>query len=794
MYRVRASLALGFVLAGSSMAAACGSDDNPGKVGTGGSSGAGGAEAGGTAPDAGSGGSGASALCGNAQPDPGEDCDDGNNDNADGCDARCKFTCTNDAVGNAVCQNGVLCDGEETCGDDHQCKAATKPLADGVICGQSHRCKAGVCELADALCGDQLVVSPEECDDGNDDATDGCADCRFTCLTADSARDCSNLDPCGGTGTCNDFSHECERGHKLADYTPCGDGSSACIAGSCTKDYCSNGRMDAGEECDDGNRANGDGCDSNCKFSCLPSDSARDCHSENACLNSGTCNVELHRCSVQAPKPAGTACGTDGKDNCAFGNCLAAICGDGIRAPTEACDDGNRIDGDGCNDGCKVSCTNATADCPTPPACHSAVCTSGVCGVAVDTSKNGQACDIGSGSTTCNAGACGTCGDGIVQAGEQCDDGNNKTKDGCEPDCKQSCQNDANCNDGDECNGTEICAAVSDGGKACKPGTAKTDGVSCGGSNVCVNGSCRPSFCGDGVPTGTEECEPPNTLGCDENCKARALCKLDGAWAVRIVAQVAWGDDQLLAKKTGEIRQWAMLTVAQNGTALTGTVKACGLSIPDFVTTSTFNDEIYGTTFANAGFDATTNAPIPLTGSVTSQLLGATINMAASAVQLGVTIVSPANPFGTWPSVAQMTTVNGYTFTDTDNDGLPGFTALTKSGDVPGMTGITYKNPICDISGGLQNALRANRLQLAIRQIVSQTGTIDSCTTMSGSADLHIENHIFACRLESGAACNQNQIGLLDGARPQYVVSSAKFAAQLLKGTGSCDAVRTTLR
>jgi cysteine-rich repeat protein len=43
-------------------------------------------------------------------------------------------------------------------------------------------------------------------------------------------------------------------------------------------------------------------------------------------------------------------------------------------------------------------------------------------------------------SGTCQNGSCATgfCGDGKVEAGEECDDGNTVAADGCEPDCKAS--------------------------------------------------------------------------------------------------------------------------------------------------------------------------------------------------------------------------------------------------------------------------------------------------------------------------------------------------------------------
>lgn len=52
------------------------------------------------------------------------------------------------------------------------------------------------------------------------------------------------------------------------------------------------------------------------------------------------------------------------------------------------------------------------------------------------------------------------CGDGYVHeaTGETCDDGNDVSADGCEPEtCTYSCTNDSDCADADACNGVESC-------------------------------------------------------------------------------------------------------------------------------------------------------------------------------------------------------------------------------------------------------------------------------------------------------------------------------------------------
>ncbi len=103
----------------------------------------------------------------------------------------------------------------------------------------------------------------------------------------------------------------------------------------CSAAVCGDGTVTTGcELCDDGNVADGDGCDGNC--------------TPTACGN--------------AVVTAGEAC-DDGNPTAGDGcdpDCSLSACGNGVLAPDEQCDDGNLIDGDGCSAACAL-------DCPTLP-------------------------------------------------------------------------------------------------------------------------------------------------------------------------------------------------------------------------------------------------------------------------------------------------------------------------------------------------------------------------------------------------------------------------------------------
>jgi len=149
---------------------------------------------------------------------------------------------------------------------------------------------------APGVCGDGVVDSGEQCDEGGDTATCNanctlptCGDGYLNLVAGEECDDGNHATGDGCTATCH-----VESGYSCVDavglpidcVTICGDGI---VAGA--------------EACDDGNTRDGDGC-------------------------SATCGVEVGwLCS-------GTAC--------------AAICGDGIQVGGEECDDGNSQTGDGC--------------------------------------------------------------------------------------------------------------------------------------------------------------------------------------------------------------------------------------------------------------------------------------------------------------------------------------------------------------------------------------------------------------------------------------------------------------
>jgi uncharacterized repeat protein (TIGR03806 family) len=160
-------------------------------------------------------------LCGNGSLDGSESCDDGNTLSGDGCSTICEIE---------ICGDGEL--------NNNGTEACEPPGTD--LCDDS-------CQLRAPLCGDGFLTPPEECDDGNLDDGDGCSS---TCT--------EELPPPCGDGIV-DPGEECDDGNELS-----GDGCSAlCVLEFCGDAIVNNGGI---EQCDDGNTLNGDGCGFDCTF------------------------------------------------------------------------------------------------------------------------------------------------------------------------------------------------------------------------------------------------------------------------------------------------------------------------------------------------------------------------------------------------------------------------------------------------------------------------------------------------------------------------------------------------
>jgi cysteine-rich repeat protein len=464
----------------------------------------------------------------------------------------------------AVCNGGPNDGTACTVGDDSPCIDVNNPTGPQGTCGKNVGCNT-ICQ--DNLCGDTVVNTGagEQCDlgvrtcsssgpangkecgtvngkaacdadvgsqclplGGNDDYD---ADrCRTNCRNAycgDGVADAGELcddgfasgmdvPPVGtapGRGAIDDADN-CPNGFVTAA-TPAGPGKAACH----TYNVCGDGipqLVDSSARCHDGGLfASCGGTDP-----CTTTPTACDGGGGNTFLCVGPfpfvtvpgaalrCRNNIGKaCTVDADCGAGDTCGpSNTQPNHCRTTCVNPSCGDDVTDTGEGCDEGKAIcvstgthNGQPCGTPASIA---ACATDPTPSCLHDG--TGANCNANATDAVPG-ACNTDLTDTTCRTN-CATpqCGDGIVEAGEQCDHG---ASNGVPPDtCTATCQNNV-CGDG-YMGGTEQC----------------DNGVNNNNDADCLP-TCQKASCGDGHldsvgPNDKELCDPTVAPGTPANCPA----------------------------------------------------------------------------------------------------------------------------------------------------------------------------------------------------------------------------------------------------------------------------------
>ncbi len=375
-------------------------------------------------------------------------------------------TCTTDFTEHPSheCGDQVLDPGEQCDGAEMNGVALCRDL--GYQGGSVHCTPTCQYDISDCIipCGNGVIDEGELCDDGNSDTSDAC--------------------PSGDNGHCQPA--KCGDGYLWLGHEQCDDGNLTDGDGcsrTCMLESCGNNVIDSGEACDSGGQDTSD-CDWDCTV-----------------VQCGDGHVN---------QVAGEQCEPEGNESAdCDADCTHPVCGDNHinHAAGEECDDGNTVSGDGCSADCRSeACGNNVVD-------------------------SGEACDSGGHDTTeCDADcSLPLCGDNHINhaAGEECDDGNTTSGDGCSVTCRiEKCGNH-----------------VVDTGEECDEGGVDTNDcdsdctlVRCGDGHIneaaseeCDDGQetsicdsdCTIPQCGDGhVNTAAgEECDDGgNSSSCDEDC------------------------------------------------------------------------------------------------------------------------------------------------------------------------------------------------------------------------------------------------------------------------------------
>jgi cysteine-rich repeat protein len=183
----------------------------------------------------------------------------------------------------------------------------------------------------------------------------------------------------------------------------------------------------------------------------------------------------------------------------------ADVCGDGLLTPGESCDDGNTNDHDACLSSCDL-----------------AFCGDGVVWAGRELCDAPDQSNVDAGANTCTADCTLiTCGNGIREGAEPCDDGNRDESDACSNRCLPAICGDGlvqrgveACDDGNH-DDTDSCVAGCVSAR-CGDGFVWRDVEPCDDANTdqtddCLVG-CVAARCGDGiVHRGVEGCDDANT-------------------------------------------------------------------------------------------------------------------------------------------------------------------------------------------------------------------------------------------------------------------------------------------
>ena len=475
--------------------------------------------------------------------------DDGVGCTIDSCDE------VNDVVVNttddSLCDNGLFCDGAETCDAVLDCQAGTPfDPDDGKSCtvDSCDEVNDGPLNTPDnTACDDGIFCTTDTCDpsDPSSDAATGC----FIVAKPDN-------DPCDDGIACV-INTTCQSGQCVGtpDDTLCDD-AEACTNNVCTPGVgCEFPAINEGGGCDDGVACTEIDVCTTGVCAGVPNDGL--CDNGLFCDGAETCDP-LNDCQGGAAPPIddGVGCTIDscdevndvvvnavddascddtffcnGAETCdAVLDCQAGTPfdpDDGKSCTVDSCDEVNdgplNIPDDlACDDG--DSCSTDTCD-PSDPSSDAATGCFAVAKPDNDPCDDGIACTV---NTTCQGGQCtGTpddtlCTDGNLCTGiETCDPLTGDPVSGCLPGTPLA--PGASCADGNPCDGDETCNSF----LSCIPGTPLNcdDGNLCNGNEVCTDFvGCEPDPGGPlalGVP-----CPDGELCNGDEQCDGAGACVL----------------------------------------------------------------------------------------------------------------------------------------------------------------------------------------------------------------------------------------------------------------------------
>lgn len=575
-------------------------------------------------------------------------------------------------------------------------------------------------------------------------------------------------------------------------------GSASCENGVCSSS-CSLGYAD----CD---RDPGNGCETEIA---VAASSCGSCgvrcsnpHGAVSCL-AGLCNPSCQSGFADCDDDTDNGCEADLSSSATCGTCGIACsnahgttsCVSGVCTPTCAVGYAN-CDGDAQN-GCE---TNTASDprhcgtCTTPCGTNGQLCTSGSCqaspcpaGRAECDNNLTQTCETDIAGSIAN---CGFCGNACVTANAtpRCSAGSCQVS---------SCQSGfGNC-DNNPSNGCEVALASS---------TSHCGACGAACSNAHGSTRCNASACTPTCSTGFGDCDTSRPNGCEtaldsvSNCGAcgrtcaanggtpicnagvcNTVCNLTGTYALKMSVNGSWPDDSYVESGSGTFQFWMRLVGTHSGTSMSGTLTECGRFVPPFSARTVSETFSFG--YPSSVFDRNILPASPTTITLANASPGASLNLAPSAVQIGIDMaraslsLSPIS--GAWPSAASQ--IPSSNRLDMDGDGRPGVTAEYGDAYDHPRTGNSLFDP------------RSDNPYVASRVSFSLSGTLNSCTGSTGAASFrYIDTRIYGCSLDSGE-CDSGGASFLDQNCLNYTLGTATYTLLKVADGASCATVRAAI-
>lgn len=479
--------------------------------------------------------------CGDGELAPGEQCDDGplNGTPSGCCDATCHAKTT--------CDDGVFCNGADTCSNGVCSQHAGNPCAGGEQCND-------VCNEEGGNCFAPAVTSCATDDNVcTDDHCDGAGLCIHTANTApcNDGLFCTGSDVCSG-GTCMHAGNPCAGGPECAN--ACNELADNCFASAqvgCSSDgnVCTDDRCDGAGACV--HVPNSAPCNDNefCNGADTCAGGGCTVHAGDPCAAGSECNRTCTEATDSCVTPSATPCSGDGRqcaefrcdgagtcashptsggscndgractinDTCIAGGCVGfsncpagsdACAGAGTcNGETGLCDAPHKGEGEDCDDlnpctrddRCAANaCSGSPLVCTARDECHDV----GECDATTGTCSDppqpaGHVCHVDGEESECDgAGLCkgATCGNGVVESPlEECETGECCNPPGAPAECRfkspgvQCGQQTQACHEPYQCNGQQ---------ESCPTGenTAAYEGLSCS-TEDCVVAACHGGNC-----------------------------------------------------------------------------------------------------------------------------------------------------------------------------------------------------------------------------------------------------------------------------------------------------------